>query len=722
MENHRIAQHLHFHEKTRMMIAIIAILLCLTSQNVFVARSQAETVAEHDELDELTQLLDENVFVTGTRTRETVLATPVTATVITARQLRDMGASTVTEALRMVAGIETFIDEYGYTQVVIRGGRMEGERVKFLINGHAVNPPRTGQPAIFFDDLAVENIQRIEIIRGPGSALYGANAMNGVINIITKTAQDVNGYEWRAKGGNHGTRDVGFLFGKMLADLNISGYMAYSKTDGPDVTFNADSQTVLDRQYAPYGIPAVSLAPGKADASREKTDLNLHAAYHDFTLSAKYLKKIHGPYLGANFALNRDSEWDLEYLFIEGQYTRRFSEKGEMSLKLYWDRVTEDYNMQGSPEGFTIPVDIDGDGDIEIFPDGARGRLLTHFDIFGGELQGTYQLGDAHLVVGGGEVQNIRQFDNIATTNFARLTLAALEPGERDTSPMYDNISRTIGALFLQDQWKFSRTATLTLGVRYDRYSDFGGTTNPRAAFVWNPTPEMYVKLLYGKAFLAPSFHEYYLKNNPLIVGSNQLKPATIETIELGVSYQFSQDVTAAVSYFHNAEDNVIIPTIQTDPGTPGTFINAKGDVIHGLECEVKAEFGEHGYGYANYTYRDTSVHGGDERVPFISRHLAKAGISVPVTQYVNVASQVRFVGEKPRETDDERSALESYFLADAAITIKNFYKGLECVLSLSNLFNKTYFDPSFANSFPGDFPMPGREIFFEIRYALSAK
>jgi outer membrane receptor protein involved in Fe transport len=702
------------------MRAVALVLLIVASPSL--SHAQEKAGLNEDELEELERLLEEDVVAIASKTREIVMDAPSTVTVITAKQIRDMGARSLTDALKLIPGVETFMDTYGWTFLVIRGGRTEVERIKFLINGHSVNPPRTGQPAIFLDDLTVENIERIEIIRGPGSALYGTNALNGVINIITKDADDINGYELIAKSGSNNTWEAGILFGKSFPDLKISGYGEYAHTDGPDSILKQDAQTVLDQTFGPYGIPPVSLAPGKVNAYRRKVDLNLDVSYRDLTLRTKYLKKVQGPYIGADYTLNHDSEWNLDYFFLEGQYKKPLHEKFDLLLKLSWDRVTEDYSIQGSPEGFTIPYDLDGDGDIEVFPDGRWGRLVTSFDIFGGELQGTYCPGEKHTVVGGVDLNEIRQFNTTTESNFDRRTVAALDPGVIDTSPSFEDNRRTIFAVFLQDQWKLTNTVGLTLGVRYDHYSDFGGTTNPRAAFVWRVIPDLSLKVLYGQAFLAPSFHESYLMNNPLVVGSRDLKPTTIQTFEIGATYSISEHLTGNIAYFYNKDNDVIIQKPEPDPNKPATFINGKGDIVQGIEVELKANFEDRLQGYVNYTFRDAEVRNTHDPVPYNSKHLARLGVNVPLTDRLNANVQLSFIGKKPREAGDHRDPVKSYMLVDATLTATKFYKGLELFVSVSNLFDQEYFDPSPVNSLPGDYPMPGRSVLAGIRYLFSGR
>ena len=684
--------------------------------------AQGRVLGNDADFAELEQLLEENVVMIATRTQERITEAPAIVTVITAHQIRVMGARTVTDVLETIPGVETLIQEYGYEEVVIRGGRQESQRVKFLVNGHSMNPPRTGQPAVFLDDLTIENVQRIEVIRGPGSALYGTNAFNGVVNIITKDAEAIDGVTLIAKGGNQDTKVAGLLFGTTLHDVMISGYAEYSDTDGADQVLEQDAQTILDQQYASFGIPAVSLAPGGVNMSRTKTDLNLDIHYHNATLRSKYLHKVNGPYIGVNHTLNTGSEWILDYAFLEGQYVHALHDRVESLWTVSWDRVTEEYRFQGSPEGFTIPSDLDGDGDIEIFPDGRTGRLKTRFDIFNGEWQGTYRPEGTHTLIGGVAVQEIRQSDNYTDSNFSRSTDAALEPGELDTRPSFEDNRRTVWALFLQDQWKVTETLGLTLGIRHDQYSDFGGTTNPRVALVWGIRSDLFLKILYGRAFLAPSFQELYLMNNPVVVGNPNLRATTIHTFEVGATYQLAEQVRADVTYFYNKDDDIIVYTPQTDPTTPAQFVNGAGDLVQGIEIALNATFNERFSGYVNYTFRETEVQDADADVPFAAKHLARAGITLPLTDIFTLNVQASFVGERPREAIDEREPVEQYMLVDGTLHADDIYPGLDLFCSIHNLLDTAYEKPSVAGTLPGDYPMPRRSVLVGLRYDLFAR
>jgi iron complex outermembrane receptor protein len=150
---------------------------------------------------------------------------PATATVITYEQMVRMGATTLQEVLKHVPGLSIVkTSHYGKRNVVVRGVKnSEGDLVLFNIDNHNVAHYIAGNAAWMFLPMQIENIKRIEVIRGPGSALYGANAAAAVINIITKTHNDIEGTSFSLRAGSHNERTLsGLSSSARLARINVT--------------------------------------------------------------------------------------------------------------------------------------------------------------------------------------------------------------------------------------------------------------------------------------------------------------------------------------------------------------------------------------------------------------------------------------------------------------------------------------------------------------------
>jgi Outer membrane cobalamin receptor protein len=151
---------------------------------------------------------EEEIVVSALKRPKTVSKSPAIMSVITARQIKHMGARTLSDVLKTIPGFDIQMDNNGEQEFIARGV-FDGssQKVKVLIDGHSVNQPGSGGASFNFYDLAVVNVKRIEVIRGPGSALYGQNAFLAVINVITKDTDDIDGFQLTTGGGSFDTQN-----------------------------------------------------------------------------------------------------------------------------------------------------------------------------------------------------------------------------------------------------------------------------------------------------------------------------------------------------------------------------------------------------------------------------------------------------------------------------------------------------------------------------------
>ncbi len=176
---------------------------------------------------------EEEIVVSALKKPRTVLKSPAIMSVITSKQIKQMGFRTLIDVLKIVPGFYVSMDETGEREIAVRGVLDDAsQKIKVLIDGHSINDVWRGGAMWNFDDLPVENIKKIEVIRGPGSALYGQNAFLAVVNIITKDTNDIDGFQVTTSGGSFSTQNYNLLFGRELGDLKISGFLDYFDTQG----------------------------------------------------------------------------------------------------------------------------------------------------------------------------------------------------------------------------------------------------------------------------------------------------------------------------------------------------------------------------------------------------------------------------------------------------------------------------------------------------------
>jgi iron complex outermembrane receptor protein len=643
---------------------------------------------------------EEKIVVSALKKPSSVLKSPSIMSVITARQIKQMGFRTLVDVLKIVPGFYISMDETGEREIAVRGVLDDAsQKIKVLINGHSINDVWRGGAMWNFDDLPVENVKRIEIIRGPGSALYGQNAFLAVVNIITKDTDDIDGIQLTASGGSFDTQNYNILIGKEYGDLKISGFLDYLDTEG----FSKDiDQDIL--------FPAsFSKSPGRSHNRKEKTDLNLNLSYNNLKLNTKYMKKRRKDYIGVGDALNDETTLRDTYIFLELTYQLSIGEKLNIIPKVYYDQYNYDPFFEQRPDGFTSGA--------AVYPDGIKGQLRFKQRTLGLDNQVNYKLFQGNELTFGFQYEWIHQHDIHFSKNSHPITNAPLD-SVTDFShnlPFTRKATRKIWALYLQDEWNIARDIDLTVGVRHDEFTRFGGTTNPRVGVIWRFLENAHFKFLFATAFRAPSFQELFLTNNSVKVGNPSLDPEKINTYEIGLGYNFTSHITASMNYFYNRiRDRIVV-----DTGRPGKFQNSGGARAKGVEAELKADFGNDNYFFANYTYQDAEDTRNRNRLPFVPEHSANLGVNVGLWKYVNANLNTFISGPRPRESGDTRGNMPSYTLTNLTLIGKNFVDNFEIRGSVFNLFDKSYDDPAPKNTVSTDYPQQGRSFIFELRYTF---
>lgn len=641
---------------------------------------------------------EEEKLYTATRYIKRLREAPAIATVITAEQIRNMGARDLMDILKIVPGFGVYQEFVGLRTIEVRGIKTaNAEKVMLMIDGHAVNMPTFGGAMQVYDDLFVENIKRVEVIRGPGSALYGANAFVAVINVITMDAGDIDGLRIQAGGGSFDTEKVNVLFGKETKYFDIAVAFDHTDTDGPNLMVREDAATFIDRAVG----TSASMAPGRTDDRREKNDVTLTLSAWDFTFRGRYVDKHMGPYIGAAYALNDESvqRWTEFYGVLT--YDKSLTEDLHLLVKGYADQYKIDKYWEVFPEGF-----------LGAFPEGMLGRPIGKDRTLGIELQIDYLLFESHAITAGGLYEQEKTFDLHTYANVDSNTGFPLPGGYQDVSdslPGIERYEREIWAFFIQDDWRIFNNLNLTAGLRHDNYEDFGGTTNFQVGLVWGFNLNGELKILYGEAFRAPNFAELALANNPSNIGNPDLDPEEINTYEVAVEYRFGKFLTANVTYFRNELDD-IIGKKATSEGFQ--WDNLGGVDVDGVEVEFKTHWDEDSSAYANYSFQYArEAKNSGKTVADVPKHRGNLGINWAACKYLNANTNLLVMGGRKRPEGDTRKSLPAYPLLDITLIAKNFYKTAEIRASIHNLFDRDYGDPAPANKVPGDFPQPGVEF-----------
>ena len=680
---------------------------------------ETSTIAEGVSTEALWFGFDEEVTI-ATRHETQISKAPSIVTVITAEEIKNLGYRTFVEILRIVPGFEILKSgNFGHVFPVARG-LAGSESVRVMLNGHYVNNPLNSNAFLHFEEFPVENIKRIEIIRGPGSAMYGENAFLAVINIITFDARDIDGVKISSGYGSFDTEEGNITFGKTYGKVDISGMVHYRHTDGFDGVVESDNQTIIDNALSPFGFPAVSQAPGRIDDWRQEYDLNLKVSYKDVYFEGLYINKNRGTHIGPQYALTDGSDIESNYVFGEAGYKKTFEERFTVKPRIYYDQFDDNLYIESFPDGTTIPWDTNEDGSYDTYytyADGLIGNAKVINRVVGTEIPLDYELFDGNIFTLGLEYRLINQTGVHYSSNFHPATYEPLDSVQdfSDTYPFLKETTRRIWSVYLQDTWDITDTLNLTLGARHDQYNDFGGATSPRAGLTWAFIKDASLKLLYGEAFRAPSFAEMYSTNQPALQGNEDIDPETIRTYEIGLSYKFNKYVTSGINYFNNdIKDLIVIRTLPTSQIT-SRFENFGDARVRGIETETRIDINKGNYVFMNYTFQDTEGDDGDD-LPFVAKHKGNFGVNAHYWKYINTNLSTFVSGKRFREEDDTRGDMPAYALLNLSVIGKEFFKTMEVYGTVYNLLDKDYSDPG-PTSIPEDLPRPGRSFFVGLSY-----
>jgi iron complex outermembrane receptor protein len=276
---------------------------------------------------------------------------------------------------------------------------------------------------------------------------------------------------------------------------------------------------------------------------------------------------------------------------------------------------------------------------------------------------------------------------------------------------------RRVKYAYVQDEWTFARDWTITAGLRHDRYSDFGGTTNPRLALVWDASLDLTAKLLWGRAFRAPAFNEQHSINNPVFRGNPDLQPETMHTLEAVFAWQARDDLHTSVDVFHYRMQDMIRAT--DSGGGTATFNNVGAQHGNGVEVEAVWDASRRLRITGNYAYQHSIDEATQHDAGYAPHHHLYARVDWRLGNGVLAGAQVNRVADRKRAFGDPRPDIANYTTVDATLRSAAPKTGWQLAASVRNLFNADVREPSLApgTNLPYDLPMEPRSLWVEASY-----
>ena len=608
---------------------------------------------------------------------------PAAVIIITAEQIRKYGYRTLAQILDSAPGLFTNNDRnYGY--LGIRGFNRPGDytsRILLLIDNHRLNDAVFDSGGVGTEaPIDVDLIDRIEIIKGPGSSLYGTNALFGVVNVITKRGRDIKGAEVSGEASSFNTYRSRLSYGNKFSngvEMLVSGSFS-------------DSEGHRELSYPAFASTNNGIAK---DADRD----NLYyysgkVSYADFTLLGGHQwrkKNVPTAAFGTVFGDNRFNTVD-ERTYLDLVYQHEFVNQLNVKARLYYDRYYYHAHLPYDYAGTdTPPFTINKDS--------------SQSDWWGAELSVTKRLFDRHKVTIGTEYRD--QF-RLNQSN------ADLPPAAPATY-LDDRRRSSIIAAYLQDEWAIMDHLVLNVGVRHDQYSTFGGTTNPRAALIatWDKTT---VKLLYGQAFRAPNSFEQFSVAATTNKANPNIKPEKIKTYELVVEQYLGDHLRALASLYQYDISGLISQT--TDP-TDGLLFYSNVDNItaRGVELTMEGKGATGLEGRLSYALQTTHNDSTERQLTNSPQHLVKANLIVPVV------GDKLFAGFEGRYTSSRLTLADNnaspFYILNMSLFSQRIVKGWELSGHINNLMNQKYGYPGSGEHRQDIIDQDGRTFWVKLKY-----
>ena len=673
-------------------------------------------------LNDLLQELEE-VTAIATHTKLNIDYVPGMVSVLHGNDLIHQGIHTITEALQTIPGIEITVSNEGQSHYVMRGiGKsFSSGKVKMLVNGRANNAAMSGATTVSL--IPMQIIDRIEVIRGPGSAVYGEYAYAGVVNVITRKDSQVF-----YQGGHLNRHTAGVSWSNYDSDKPLKYAFNFSAYDyaGTAVTPGIDYLGSITLPSEPHTnlYRGISNADGTTPSNEVDRIFisTLQMSYDDYQWDSSIAYQQVGDFFGFANALPATVEPVRKLMTATSDIDKTTTINQNLNLKT--SLGVRAYAMRSGlhsfqPVGFFLPNNATNPFDIGML----GSPNYTEYE-GRGNLQINYTGLEKHNVLAGLHATIVQQGDTWARRNY---TLNNGAPIEIDTVQTFrggdnwltESNRRTLASLYAQDQWQLFSPLTLTYGGRVDHYLNIGTSINPRAAAVYNFLDNHIFKVQYSRAFRPPTFIEMFAQNNTIAVGNPDIKSESIQSVEAGYVFNNSSTI-ARTTAFYTFMDELIT-------NNSGQYQNINSVETKGVEVEFQQKLLGQLTFDANATYLQVTDNTTNLALPNIANIFAYSSLDYKPVSFLSLTFSGQYIGERKRETDDTRSSLAAYYLFNAgASTHDLLFKNVEIHIGVKNLLDQEVVHPAglitmFQNftvpSYANDYPRPGRELWLQISY-----
>jgi outer membrane receptor for ferrienterochelin and colicins len=640
------------------------------------AHGQTRTVPDWT-LEELMRIRIAPVFGASKRLQP-VTEAPASVTIVTREEIARYGYRTLAEVLRGARGFFVTSDR-NYSYLGARGFARPGDfgtRILLLVDGHRMNDNIYEQAAVgreFGVDAAM--FERVEIVRGPASALYGTSAFFAIVNVIMRKGTDLKGFNASADIGSFGSRNATLAFGRTLAGgLDVVLSATTSHTNGAASLY-----------FPEFDSPETNYGRAQHLDDEHATQLFGRANFGRLTLTGAYGTRAKGvPTASYGSVFNDPRLRTIDRRgFVDVEYGRTAKDT-QVVLRGYVDR----YRYEG-----TYPIA------------GASAEPYRDYAI------GTWFGGEARIA------RDIRWKQAITVGSEFRSSPRQAQGGTDGTAEGSFGVDRaaSAAALYVQDDIQVFSKVRVSLGARYDSYGEFSHLT-PRAALIVAPSTNQSIKYLYATAFRAPNAFEldYYSEG----IRNDTLRPETIGSNELVWERYTGSWLRTSASLYRNKVSRLL--NLEHDPAGPLELIWTNRGEVRSAGAEFEAEWRyKRVEGVASYTVQRTRDRDSGEELTNSPAHIGKLRFSAPgPLRGSTLAFETQYVG--PRKT--LAGGLTRAAKTANVTIIAPVGAHIEAVGAVRNLFNVAYGDPGSAEHRQDILQQDGRTFSIGLRWQFRHK
>lgn len=595
------------------------------------------------------------------------------ASVITRTEIKAFGWRTLDEALASLPGIHASYDRQ-YGSIGTRGIGLPGDymtRVLVAVNGNRINDALYDAGAVGRDfPVDIDLIERIEFISGPGGAVYGQNAMFGVVNIITRDGASLDGGEasvaWKNRGNQ---REARISWGRRLEN----GVDAMFSVSG----LRADGQT-LNMDYPGAGLGGSNVAGQDGERDREFFARIARGAWSAEVATGK--RRKNDPTAAFNAVPMVDGQYQRDaYSVMQLQHRQSyFNDQLEILARVFYGRQR-----------------YDGIFHYPLFSNLSRGESDWH----GGELRLLHTGIAGHKLLFGVEWQRnsrIEQSDD--DPNTVGVDLLIRGDGRRQ-------------GVYFQDEWRFAETWTSIIGVRADSSNVGGSQLSPRLGLIWQAAPATTLKMLYGRAQRAPNAYERDYDDSTTQLANPGLENETVTTYELVADHRLGNGTSLRASLYRWRLDDIITltPVGGLTQYRSGARIDARG-----VELSAARHWSSGVRLRGSVSFQDIAYQGGNtlENSP---RWLGRINLIYPLPWHgMRLGYEYRFEGSRRTLAGAE---LGAYSLSHLNLSAEGWIRGVDLSLAVRNLFDRRYRHPGSDTNWQDSFAQDGRAMLLKMDY-----